>query len=51
MGMAVYGVGDEVFYPQFTVRSNRTMKVVDRRVMFYNKSQKFYIRYLFDETL
>lgn len=51
MGMSVFDVGDEVYYPNFRTPSSRKMTVQDRKVMVYQKSGKFYVRYLFDETL
>lgn len=51
MAMAVYSVGDEVYYPQFNMRSDRKLKIIDRRMIYYSKSQKLFTRYLFDETL
>lgn len=51
MSREVYKVGEEAYYPDIGVVSERKMKVIDREVMRYRKTGKFFVRYLFDETL
>ena len=51
MSREVYRVGEEAFYPDIGVASDRKMKVIDREVIRYRKTGKLFIRYLFDETL
>ena len=51
MGRRLYSLGDTVYYPDINEPSERTMTVIDREICRWGKSQKLFVRYLFDETL
>lgn len=50
MGITVFGIGDEIYYPDPRVRSTRTVTVLDREIKQW-KSGRIFIRYLCEETM
>ena len=50
MSIGVYSKGDEVYYPRWTVKSNKTMKLEDRYIHLY-RSRKVYMDYLWEDLL
>lgn len=50
MGLAIYQRGDTLYYPDPFRKSPKTMTVIDRRIYFH-KSGKIFIRYLYAEIL
>jgi len=50
MGIVLYEKGDTMYYPDPFTKSNKPMKVIDRRIYIYPKG-KFYVRYLYDNLL
>lgn len=48
MAFALYDIGDTVYYPRAGVKSDRTITVIDREVVYWG-SGKMYIRYLYSD--
>lgn len=51
MTLALYEPGDTVYYPRWTVPSDKTMVLKDRQVHVYPATGKLYVDYLWDNLL
>lgn len=48
MGFAMLSPGETAYYPNVMNKSDRTMTVLDRKVVIWPKSHRIYVRYLLD---
>lgn len=51
MGLTIYTPGETVYYPEPSVKSSRTMTVVDRKIIQWPKTRRIFVRYLYDGIL